>query len=39
MLAKYIYSKAEVQLGKEVILNLEQLNYLESCSLVEVLIK
>jgi len=36
-LAKYIYTKAQVQLGKEVILNLEQLIYLESCSLLEII--
>jgi hypothetical protein len=36
-LAKYIYTKAEVHIGKEVVFNLEQLIYLESCSLLKVI--
>jgi hypothetical protein len=35
-LAKYIYTKAEVNLGKEIVFNLEQLIYLESCYLLKV---
>jgi hypothetical protein len=36
-LAKYIYTKAEVNLGKEIVFNLEQLIYLESCYLLKVI--
>lgn len=36
-LAKYIYTKANYHLGKEVILNIEQIKYLESCALLKVI--
>lgn len=36
-LARYVYTKADYHLGKEVILNIEQIKYLESCALLKVI--
>jgi hypothetical protein len=36
-LGKYVYTKASYHLGKEVIFNIEQIKYLESCSLLKVI--
>ena len=36
-LARYVYTKARVMLGEEVVLNIEQIKYLESCMLLKII--